>query len=154
MRKRTVLSAIALLAATGCVSIDVTPLSVDMMLISARSESVCGSSGTKDLAFRQAAIETLRAGYDGFIIVDADAESRLGVVGYTPMTANTSYGYGSATTTITGGDPVYSGWHEQDFIIKMMSANDPLAEKALDARTVLGEDWLEIIESKNKITCF
>jgi hypothetical protein len=75
---------------------------------------VCGAAGAHSAAIRHAAIETIRAGYDRFIVLSNQASNNVGVVGYTPVVANS---YGTATisgtpgfATVTGsGTTTYSG---------------------------------------------
>jgi hypothetical protein len=65
--------------------------------------------------FKRAAVETIRRGYDRFVVVGGQAQTETRLLGYTPTTAyttgmatatrygNTATAVGSSTTTVTGG---------------------------------------------------
>lgn len=158
--KRTVYL-IGLLLLTGCASSNVTPLAQDTVLISASAAPACGRQGAQRVALAQAAAETLRRGYDKFIVVGTASESRIGVVGTTPVIGQTNLSgrmmgntfYGSGSTTYTGGQPIIAGRHDQDFAIKMFRASDPAASNAVDARETLGPEWQAVMDRRT-VTCF
>jgi hypothetical protein len=153
----------ALLA--GCAGSTTMPLSQDTVQITSRAAPICGSEGAEKVAVRQASVETIRRGFDRFVILDAAATSNVGVVGYTPVTAHTTgyatatgYGnfataQGSSTTTYSGGFPIVAGKHKQGLIVKMFKDGDPAGANALSARTELGPRWKELAASES-ITCF
>jgi hypothetical protein len=120
-----------LAALAGCASATTMPLSNDTVQIMSGVAPICGQEGAQKVAVRQASVETIKRGYDRFMIVDAAARSDVGVVGYTPVVANTTgyatatgYGntataYGSSTTTYFGrlsdcGRPSSAGPHRED----------------------------------------
>ena len=117
------------------------------------------------MAFRQASVETIRRGYDRFLIVGGQYRNDVGVVGYTPVTAqttgyatatgygNTATAYGSATTTYSGGQPIIAGSHRQGLVVKMFRDNDPAGKNALSARAELGPKWAELVKDET-VTCF
>lgn len=149
---------IAVLALAGCARATTMPLSQDTVMITSRAAPACGPEGAQKVAIRQASVETIKRGYDRFLIVDAAARSDVGVVGYTPVTAHTTgyataTGYGSSTTTYSGGDPIISGSHRQGLIVKMFRDADPAGRNALSARTELGPKWQEAVQ-QDAVTCF
>lgn len=117
-------------------------------------------TGAQNVASQRAAVETLRRGYDRYMIVGGGYENNVGVVGYTPVTANTTgsataFGntaYGQATTTYSGGQPIIAGAHNQGLVVKMFKAEDPAGANAIDAKGSLGADWQKKVES-NSLTC-
>jgi len=121
--------------------------------------------GAQRVAFQRAAAETIRRGYDRFVIFGAESETDIRVIGYTPTRAYTTgsatatgYGnivsaQGSSTTTVTGGQPIYGGSHNQGLVVKMFREGDPAGANALEARQVLGTGWQDAV-NKNKWTCF
>jgi hypothetical protein len=137
----------------------------DTIVISTSAAPACGQRGAQEVAVRRAAIETLKRGYDRYVILDADAQSNVGVVGYTPLTANTyssgtvkTYGNtgsysGSSSTYFSGGQPIIGGTHDQKLAVRMFRQTDPGAEKAVDARRVLGPDWQSIVAKGPGSTC-
>jgi uncharacterized protein YgbK (DUF1537 family) len=144
------LRAIFLLAAlplvlTGCAGTSTIPLSQDSFQISASAAPICGSLGAQQIAFKQAAAETIRRGYDRFVIMGGEASAS--VVGTTPIMVQRT-GYGSAM--VTGGRPMVS--HGQDLVVKMFRPGDPAGVNALSARDTLGPEWQEIVK-KPVMTC-
>lgn len=146
---------------SACASTTSTPVARDTLLVSSSAAPVCGRQGAQKVAFQQAAVETLRRGFDKFVIVGAQQDSDVRVVGTTPIygTSNISGGvmgstfYGTGTSTVYGGQPIYGGSHDQEFAIRMFSYRDPGAEDAIDARSELGPEWIEKIK-EDKVTCF
>ena len=150
----------------GCARASVMPLAQDTVQISSHTAAVCGGTGAaQDVAFKRAAVETIRRGYDRFVIVGAEGQTEARVLGYTPTQAyttgtatatrygNTATAVGSSTTTITGGAPIVAHAHNQDLIVKMFKQGDPAGENALDARQQLGPGWQDAV-TKNTWTCF
>jgi hypothetical protein len=136
-----------------------SPLSADTIQITAGAAPICGRVGAQDVAAKQAAAETIRRGYDKFVITNAAYQNDVHVVGSTPVVANTSGSYsgviagdtinmdGHSTTTVTGGDPIIMGTHDQALVVKMFEASDPAGANAVDARSSLGADWQKVVES-------
>lgn len=67
------------LAVAGCARASVMPLAQDTVQISSRSAPACGGAAAQEVAFQRAAVETIRRGYDRFVIVggQAQTETRL-----------------------------------------------------------------------------
>ena len=135
----------------------VTPLSRDVVQISTRAAPACGRTGAREVAYRSAAIETLRQGYDGFFVVGLAGRSNPVVIGRTPVTTrgtfNVSGSHVSGTTTSFGGAPIVASAREEDVTIQMVGASEPAYRDAIDARSVLGEEWEAIVERGIR-TCF
>lgn len=148
----------------GCANANVIPLAQDTIQITSSAAPVCGMTGAQNVASQRAAVETLRRGYDKYIIVGGQYNNNVGVVGYTPVVANTTgtataYGnrnyataYGQSTTTFSGGQPIIAGAHNQGLVVKMFKADDQAATGALDARSELGPDWQDKV-ANNSLTC-
>lgn len=135
--RRTValLAGLAMLA--GCVSTSVTQLSGNEVLITTEGALACGTGRTQDIAFRQAAAETLKRGFDGFIILDSARGSERYITGF----------------DVNTGMPYYSGGYDQDFVVRMFRSTDPAFGNAIVARDVLGPDWAAIISEPQR-WCF
>ena len=95
MSRTTIITLVALLL-IGCARSGVMPLAQDTVQISTSAARVCGSQGAQKVAFQRAAVETIRRGYDRFVIVGGEAQSNIHVVGYTPTQAYTT---GTATAS-------------------------------------------------------
>jgi hypothetical protein len=146
MMKRYCVFAALVHALAACASSSVMDVASDTIVISTAAAPACGQRGAQEVAVKRAAYETLKRGYDKYIILDAEAESNVGVVGYTPLVANTqSYGSintygnsgtyaGSSNTYVTGGQPIIAGTHDQKLAVRMFRSGDPEAARAVDAR--------------------
>lgn len=80
-----------------------------------------------------AASETIKNGYDKFLIMDGKSEFHQNVIGYTP-------GYITATNrslSAVGPSTVAAPRFETAVIIKMFKANDPAGSNAVDAHEIL-----------------
>lgn len=140
------------------------PLAADTVQIVSRAAPICGAEGAERLAFRQAAAETIRRGFDRFAIINGQYQGDTFVAGYTPVVAQSHgtgfvHGYGnsamvtgSSTTTYSGGAPITMTRHSQGLIVKMFKDGDPNGSNALGARETLGPDWQKVV-SEDKITC-
>lgn len=151
---RLAIVGIALWAFTGCVSTDVTQLSRNQFVISTSAAPACGTSGARRVVNRMAAVETIRQGFDRFIVLDGRTESNVSSVYMPPTSAFTSgqattYGnttYGSATTTYSGGGVMYVGSNDSSLNVVMLRATDPGYDNAIDARQALGPDWERLVK--------
>jgi hypothetical protein len=98
------------------------------------------------MAVRQASVETIRRGYDRFIILAGQAGQS--VVGHTPVVVQ---GTGGGGFIAYGGAPMVA--REQGIVIKMFREGDPAGSNAISARETLGPRWREIA-GKTTLTCF
>ncbi len=145
----------------GCASTSVTPLAANTILISTSVESACGGQSAQRLAYNQAAIETIRRGYDLFVIVNSQSSSEIYQVGNMPVYSNTVASghvagqsvFMQGQTSIYGGQPIYDGYHNRELAVVMFRNGDPEGGNALDARAALGPDWQKKIK-QTKNTCF
>lgn len=107
-----------------------------------------------------AAVETLRRGYDRFVITGANSENNVNVIqgrptgAFTTGTFNT-YGnstYGNLQTTYTGGGPIITGSRDASLMVLMLRSGDPGYGNGVDAKQVLGTEWKKITSEGVK-TC-
>lgn len=139
----------AALLITSCVSTDITQLSRNQFIISTSAAPACGTGGARRVVTRMAAVETIRQGYDRFIILGAHSESNVRATPLAPTTAYTTgqvttYGntaYGNATTTYGGGGVMYSGTNDANLHVVMLRPGDAGYEEGVDARNALGPEW-------------
>lgn len=155
---------VALLLA-GCVRSSVLDYASDTIQITTSAAPVCGQAGAQKVANRQAAVETIKHGYDKYMVLDAGYKNDVRVVGMTPVIANTqgsatvnSFGntaiaHGQSTTTYSGGMPIVGGRHTQGVVIKMFRNGDPGSGNAINARNELGPNWKKVIKKSSTTTC-
>ena len=143
---RNILTACALAATVGgCAGASTVPLAQDTVQITARAAPVCGPAGAEKLALKQAAVETIRRGYDRFIVLNAQAGGSY--VGSTPIVVQNM---GGGMAMATGGQPMIAP--NQGLVIKMFKDGNPQGTNALPARDTLGPDWQEQIK-RESINC-
>lgn len=152
---RTALSIIiAGVALAGCTSSSAVRTSQNTAIIQTSAEPMCGSVGAARAAGKQAAIETIKAGYDRYIITGAASDSSVGVTqlpGHynTYGTANMygNYGTFTATSVYQPGPTIVTGSYDQSFAIRMFKNGEAGAEQAISAREALGPDWAKIVKN-------
>lgn len=121
-----ILAALLVLVVAGCARTSVMPVAQDVVQINVRASAWCGAGGAQQAATQLAAAETLKRGFDSFIIVGANDRSD---VTYSGSGSSYSSGFGSwgldSTTT-----------HVQNVTVKMFAAGDPAAVNALSAKDI------------------
>jgi hypothetical protein len=143
--RNVALAGMAALLIGGCASSSIIPMSQDTFQITAAAAPACGVAGAQRVAVQQAAAETIRRGYDRFIIMGGQAGADY--VGSTPVVVQ-RFGYGGAM--VSGGQPMVS--HSQGLMVRVFRNGDPSGANALSARETLGPDWEEKA-TKTTFTC-
>lgn len=156
-RTITTLSVCALaVSLAACTSSDTIRTSANTAIVRTSAAPVCGGTGAARVAQQQAAIETIKAGFDRYIIVDAASANNVQVV-QGPGTYHHSGTYNrgsySGTTTYQPGMPMVYGRHEQAFAIYMFRNGEPGAHQAVPAREVLGDKWQEMVKAGRVNSC-
>lgn len=127
----------SILVVAGCVETSVQPLTQSSFKISTEAEDMCGAKGTREIAFREAAIEVIKRGFDRFIIVGDQSKSAIT----------------GAVFTTYGGLQSY-GTNTQDMVVQIIQKGDPRYNDALSARQSLGPDWQVIVAKGATDNCF
>lgn len=159
MSKRTLTVAVlplSLMALAACTSSNTVRTSANTAIVQTRAAPICGGTGAARVAEKQAAIETIKAGFDRYIIVDARSANNVQVTqmpGTFQTTGTLSGGFYSGTTTYKPGMSIVHGRHEQAFAIRMFRNGEPGAGQAIPARDVLGPKWQELVKAGNVYTC-
>jgi hypothetical protein len=125
-----------LLLLAGCVETSVQPLTQSSFKISTEAEDLCGAKGTREIAFREAAIEVIKRGADRFIVVGDQSRSEI---------------TGGMFTTYGGFDTY--GTNTQDMVVQIIQKGDPRMKDALSARQTLGTDWQAIVAKGSADSC-
>lgn len=142
------------LLAVGCASTEVTQLSRNEVLISTSAAPACRETGAQRVAARMAAVQTLRSGFDRYIIVGVGNRSNVRPVALPPtgsttvgqVTATGNTAYGTSNTTYHGGGVVLAGRHSAYLHVVMLNPDDAGYDEGVDARSVLGENWRRYVE--------
>jgi hypothetical protein len=138
------------LGLTGCASGQGVRTSANTMIIQTGAAPVCGGVGALRVAQQLAAIETIRAGYDRYIITGGQAQDNV-VVSQMPGSYNTTgtYNQGSyqGITTYQPGPTIVSGSHDQGLTVVMFREGEPGAAQAISAREMLSAEWREKVKN-------
>lgn len=144
----------------ACASSTTIRTSADTALVQTSAAPACGGVGAAKVAQKQAAIETLKAGYDRYFIAGANASNDVRVTQMpgSYQTYGTATAYGNmatyqGTTSYVPGPTIVSGTHDQGLAIKMLKDGDPGASQAVSAREILGPKWPELVKSGAVRTC-
>ncbi|MGX5805334.1 hypothetical protein ACWGS9_29470 [Bradyrhizobium sp. Arg314] len=146
---------IALALLSGCASASTVQTSRDTAIVQSRAAPACGSTGASKVAEKEAAIATLKAGFDSYIIYNGASESNIAVLqgpGTYNTTAVANGPFINATTTYQPGPPMVIGHHGQSFAIKMFHQGEPGSENAIAAKNTLGPDWQKQVKNP-VLTC-
>ena len=150
---RKAFSLLGCLALAGCVHTSVMQLDANTAEITVSGAPVCGDTGTQQVAYHDAALATLRAGFDGFIILGSGEGADLAYVASTPTVANTTYAPSGSTTVVSGGGAIPLFRHKDQIVIRMFRSSDPAYQQAIPARSVLGSDWATKLANGMPRTC-
>lgn len=153
MLKVTIAVAVACLLLSSCVQSSTMRVAQNQAIIQTSAEPMCGSIGAARAAQKQAAIETIKAGYDRYIIVSAAASNNVQATQmpgsyrtYGTVNSFGNFGTVNTTTTYTPGPVVYSGSHDQAIGVHMFKEGEPGSAQALSARETLGPKWAVIVK--------
>jgi hypothetical protein len=143
----------------GCARSETIRVSADSAIVQTSAAPVCGAQGAAKVAQQQAAIETLKAGFDRYVIVGAESANNIRTT-VLPGTAQTSgsltYGNGFGTyreTTTYTPTLVSRGTHDQALAIRMFKDGDPAGANAIPARDILGPEWEAKVKQGGVRTC-
>ncbi|WP_334174176.1 hypothetical protein [Pseudoxanthobacter sp.] len=131
------------------------------MMIKASVDPDCGSAQAAKMAAQTAAVETIRAGFDRYIVIGAQSANNVQYV-QQPGTYETTKtvkpdGFGTKvtkTSTYVPGATLSLGSYDQDLTIQMFHDGEPGSENALSAREVLGPDWQRTVANGVSTVCF
>lgn len=142
------------LGISACAKTQTIRTSSDTLLIQTSGAPACGIQGAMGVAQKMAAIETLRAGYHKYQIIDADSQNNVSsqtlpgsyhTNAY--VTGNSNYASYSGSTYYQPGATIYNGSNDVAFHIKMFKEKQKGSSKAISAKEILGSDWQKLVET-------
>lgn len=136
---------LSILALSACASSETTRLANNMVRIDVSAAPACGSSGALRLVEKMAAVETIRLGFDKYIIAGTDSQNNVRVVG-----ANYQPNYATGGIQAT---PIIGGSRDAAVTVVMFKSSDPNGVNAIDARQVLGANWQQVVSEGAPNTC-
>jgi len=137
------------LVLSGCAGAEVTRVSQNAMIVDAGAAPACGAKGAARVAAKSAAVETIKSGFDGYIIGGIASQNNVRTI-TTPGQSYTYGNYGGGTinaTTYYTEDTYVVGSHDRRLYVVMFKKTDPEFKKAVDARKMLGENWEETVKN-------
>ena len=144
------------LVLAGCARSEAVRTSANTMIIQTGAAPVCGGTGALKVSQQLAAIETIKAGYDRYIITGGQSANNVRAI-QTPGSYNTSGTYGGGfyqqRTTYQPGATIIAGSHDQGLEIVMFKDGEPNSQQAISAREMLGPEWADKVKSGVR-TCF
>ncbi len=149
IRMLTIAAAIAAVFLGGCASSSITRLAKNRAVVSTSAAPVCRTTGAESVANQMAAIATIQAGYQRFVVVGFGSENNTRLVTTGPSYANTTGTfnrvgntvYGTANTTYGGQTTFVAGSNNAQMEVVMLNPQDPGFEQGLDAKASLGPEW-------------
>ena len=154
MRKIHLLALSGFTVLIACAETEVTPISKNEIILTTSASAECGASGAAKVASQMAAIETIRRGFERYLVVGANSDSNISAVTTGPTYANTTgsytaYGnsiYGSSSTYFGGQQTWLVGTYDRGLAIRMFNKGDRGFSNAVDAKMQLGADWATLVE--------
>lgn len=129
MKKIIAIAAVALLT-TSCAKSSSMPLTKSMAQITSIVTPPCDAEGAHKVANERAAVETLKYGYQRFVIVN-----------YNPIAGDPP---GNSTSMPSA--------HSQELTVKMFNPGEKGYREAISAKDVLGQDWEDAL-NQTKFDC-
>ena len=134
----------------GCARTSTVALDENMIEVAVRVPTICSGADADRLAQRQAAVETIRRGFESYVVVDSVGGDH--VEGYVPWTARTNL-EGSGTTPIfADAAPLIA--HHRVLTVQLFRAEQGDSANAVSARAALGRDWETLVTSGAPAMCF
>ncbi|MCX8568721.1 MULTISPECIES: hypothetical protein [Hyphomicrobiales] len=160
MISKNSICAFSCLILASCASSNTIKTSSSTAIVQTSAEAMCGGAGAANVAQKQAAIETLKAGFDRYIIFDSAASSDVQVTQMpgSYQTSGTAMIYGNratyhGNTQYIPGPTIVSGGYQQSFAIKMFREGESGASDAVSARETLGPKWQQLVKVGTIRTC-
>ena len=134
---------------TGCARTSTAPLDADTVEIAVRVGTICDGRDADRLARRQAAVETIKRGFEDYMVIDSVGGDHLADA--VPATARTTL-YGNRTRALFSEDaPLLA--HHRILTVRMLRAGQGDSTAAVSARAVLGDDWEALVTKGAPTIC-
>ena len=134
---------------TGCARTSTVPVDADTIEISVRVATICDERDADRLAKRQAAVETIRRGFEDFVVIDSVGGDHL--ADHAPETARTNLHGNRATPLFSEDAPLLA--HHRVLTVRMFPAGQGESVTNVSARAVLGDDWETLVAKGAPTTC-
>lgn len=137
----------------GCAETSVTPISRNEVIISTSAAPACGRTGAARVASQMAAVETLRRGFERYVVLGAQSQNNVRAITTGPTSATTTGTFntfgntttGNSTTTFGGSQTIFTGSNDADLRVLMLNRGERGFQQGIDARQTLGPDWQKLV---------
>lgn len=136
-RTSIILAAVAALSLTACAEQSAMRLDNNTVRVRTSTAPIYGAVESEKRAMTLAAQETLRAGFDRFIIVSGGSEFRQNTLAVLPGQASGSFNQYGGGFQATGPRPIAMNRFETGLVIKMFHDGEPAGANAISAREIL-----------------
>ena len=136
-------------AIVGCAQMSTVSLDGDTIEIAVRVGTICDGRDAERLARRQAAVETIRRGFDDYVVVTSVGGEH--VTDEARTTARTTL-LGSGSRTLFSEDAPRLA-HHRVLTVRMLQAGQGDSETSVSARALLGNDWEAVVAKGVPTTC-
>ena len=135
---------------TGCARTSTAPVGEDTIEVTVHVGTICDGSDAERLARRHAAVETIRRGFDDYIVIGSVGGDHAAEEA--PATARTTLSEGSGRTLFSEDAPLLA--HHRMLTVRMFRAGEGDSAATVSARAVLGDDWEAVAAKGAPHTCF
>jgi len=134
----------------GCARTSTAPVDENTIEITVHVPAICDARHAERIALHHAAVETIRRGFDDYIVVGTVGGNHAISVG--PATARTMP-YRDGERTLFSDDAPLLG-HHRLLAVRMFRAGEGDGAASVSARAVLGNEWEAIAAKGASNTCF
>ena len=133
----------------GCARTSTVPVDADTIRITVRVAPICDGKDADRLARRQAAVETIRRGFEDYVVVSSVGGDHL--ADEAPVTARTILNGDSTRALFSEDAPLLA--HHRVLTVRMLRAGQGDSTSSVSARAFLGDDWEELVTKDAAPTC-
>ncbi len=134
----------------GCARTNTAPVDENTIEITVHVPAICGARDAERLALRHAAVETIRRGFDDYIVIGTVGGDHAIHTG--PATARTMLDGGRERTLFSDEAPLLG--HHRLLAVRMFRTGESTGAALVSARAVLGDEWEAIAAKGASNTCF
>lgn len=135
---------------TGCARTSTVPVGEDTVEITVHVGTICDGRDAERLARRHAAVETIRRGFDDYVVIGSVGGDH--VAEEEPATARTTLSGSSGRTLFSEDAPLLA--HHRMLTVRMFRAGAGDSATTVSARAVLGDEWEAVAAKGAPNTCF
>lgn len=148
-RGKCVLFVVLAAVLAGCARTSTAPVGADTIEITVHVGTICDGRDAERLARRHAAVETIRRGFDDYVVIGSFGGDHT--AGEEHATARTTL-YGSSGRTLFAEDaPLLA--HHRVMTVRMFRAGEGDSAATVSARAVLGDEWEAVAAKGPSTTC-